>query len=257
MLRIRTCAVWFLIVAVTALLVVWVVGSSESFQACVNKYEHQEGAERAQNEESGLFVFVGVLGKCLGGFVNVNDNAIIAVATLLLMIITGALGYFGYVQTSTLRTQSRAYVLPDQLAVTDGTTVGQQQHAGEPGVILLIRNFGQTPGREVVSWADIRVEYVRFENTLTVPAVTKFGAATIGKGGHIRKFVQLGRKLNASEIGDIATGARAIYIYGRIEYRDVFGRPHYTNFRHRYIGAYPPSGSGGTMYLCEKGNESD
>lgn len=63
-------------------------------------------------------------------------------------------------------------------------------------------------------------------------------------------------RLAANEIGDIATGNRAIYLYGEIDYRDIFGKHRFSNFRLRYLGQYPPPPQGGLFNFSESGNDA-
>jgi len=62
--------------------------------------------------------------------------------------------------------------------------------------------------------------------------------------------------LNAQEIADIAAGTKRIYVYGRVEYLDIFGKPRFTNFRFFYSGIFPNPG-GMTLSTSERGNDFD
>jgi len=155
--------------------------------------------------------------------------------------------------------QLRAYVLPENGGILDGTMLNPPQpaRAGIPGVVLLIKNSGQTPAYEVVHWAQIEVVPVQDENrALVVPPMQKQYSSTLGSGGMTNKALWCGRALTPGEILEVANGTRAIYLFGRIEYKDAFKKPHFTNFRLHYIGQFPPV-PGAILYFSERGNDSN
>jgi hypothetical protein len=157
------------------------------------------------------------------------------------------------------RRQLRAYVLPDNCAIVDGTmlTPPRQDRVGVPGVSMLIKNSGQTPAYKVVSWAQIAVIFMRDEQTaLVVPPVAERFSNTVGASGLFNKALWYDRPLAANEIADIAAGVRAIYLYGRIEYRDAFKKKRFTNFRLFYTGAFPPIPNA-IFHFSEQGNDAD
>jgi hypothetical protein len=152
--------------------------------------------------------------------------------------------------------QIRAYVGPEGATIGDGTTWDPPQ-PNVPGVVMFIKNFGQTPAYKVVSWAQIAVIAVKDENTmLIVPPMVEQFSTTVGSGASYNKISKLDRQLAPNEIADIAAGVRAIYWYGRIEYRDIFKRPRFTNFRLRYMGQYPPPANA-ILNFSEKGNDTN
>jgi hypothetical protein len=155
--------------------------------------------------------------------------------------------------------QLQAYVLPDKVGIFDGTTVvpAQPARANVPGVGMAIKNFGQTPAFRVVSWAQITVMAMAQENTMpVVPPIPPQFSTTIGPSAVIQKAVWFDRQLTAQEIADIGTGLRAVYLYGRIEYQDVFKKARHTNFRLRYSGPYPPA-QGAIFNFSESGNDAE
>jgi len=154
--------------------------------------------------------------------------------------------------------QMRAYVLPENGSIWDGMTLDVPQPArkGIPGVVLGIRNSGATPAYNVVSWASIDVTDVKNEATLIAPKLQPQFTNTLAPHGLFTKALWFHRPLTSHEISDIATGVRAIYVYGRIEYRDVMGKDRFSNFRLRYNGAYPP-GKGTIFNFAETGNDAN
>jgi hypothetical protein len=153
--------------------------------------------------------------------------------------------------------QMRAYVYADNAGLYEGMmlTPPMPVHANEPGVVLVWRNTGQTPAVKVISWGQIAVIEPANEHTLVVPPLQDIYFNNLGSGGTANKAIWFGRALTASEITDIGVGVRAIYLYGRIEYRTIFKRKKWTSFRFRYSGAFPPP-SGVIFQVCEKGNDA-
>ena len=131
------------------------------------------------------------------------------------------------------------------------------EHTNEPGVAMAWRNSGQTPAKNVVSWGQIAViETANEERLLTIPTLEDKFATSLGMNGFASKFIWLGRQLTADEIRDVGTGARCIYLYGRIEYRDVFKIRRWTNFRYRWSGKFPTEPKNVVFATCEQGNTS-
>jgi hypothetical protein len=69
-------------------------------------------------------------------------------------------------------------------------------------------------------------------------------------------FRKPNRDLTAGEIADIQTGVKAIYLFGRIEYRDAFKKDRFTTFRMLYSGVWPLTASAGLNFAVQ-GNEAD
>jgi hypothetical protein len=163
-----------------------------------------------------------------------------------------------YVMARTARRQLRAYVFPENIGLYDGMMLDPEmpEHANEPGVVLVWRNTGQTPALKVISWGQLAIIEPANEETLITPKLEDIFSSNLGQNGSNSKALWFGRALTADEIRDIGRGAHAIYLYGRIEYRDIFKRPRHTNFRLAYAGPFPPP-KGATFRVCQKGNSSE
>jgi len=94
------------------------------------------------------------------------------------------------------------------------------------------------------------------DNALVLPPLQQRFPLTLGSGSTFNKSFWLDRPLAANEIADIAAGVRAIYVYGRIEYRDAFEKERFANFRLHYSGPYPPVPNA-VLYFSEKGNDAN
>jgi hypothetical protein len=161
-------------------------------------------------------------------------------------------------QRFTIRRQLRAYVFPETFDLYDGalSKPPNPQVANEPACVLILKNSGQTPAYKVVSFAKIElVEPINEDRLVTTPLLDKF-SANLGPGTQIRNSPRFGRQLTQNEIADINNGTKGLYLFGRIDYRDIFWRKRFTTFRLRYLGTYPPS-EPANLNFCERGNEVD
>jgi hypothetical protein len=188
---------------------------------------------------------------------NLTDR-IAAVATAAAFLQFVALVVTIGVQIGTSRRQLRAYVFPDASGVYEGMMLDTQlpAHENDVGVALALKNTGQTPAFDVLTWTKITITVPAEEDKLVPPRLEEKFPAYIGANSVMPKFLWLGRALSAAEIADINNQVRAIYLYGRIEYRDAFNRYRYSNFRLRYNGPFPPP-KGVSFLYCEKGNSAN
>jgi hypothetical protein len=156
------------------------------------------------------------------------------------------------------RRQLRAYVFPDSASILDGTMLDppQPERTNVPGIVMTIRNSGQTPAYQAVSWAQIAVINVNDETNLTAPEMRDLFSSPLGSGAVFNKALWFDRPLAANEITDISEGTRAIYLYGKIAYRDAFKKARFTNFRFRYIGRFPPHKEA-IINFSERGNDAN
>jgi hypothetical protein len=157
------------------------------------------------------------------------------------------------------RRQLRAYVLPENSGILEGNMLNPPQpaKANIPGVGMLIKNGGFTPAFNVRSLAQIAVIPVVNENTaLVVLPLPQQYPLTLGAGSTFSKAQWFNRALTPQEITDIAIGVQAIYLYGRIEYTDIFKRNHFANFRLHYTGQFPPLPTAYFLF-SQGGNSAD
>lgn len=156
----------------------------------------------------------------------------------------------------TAQRQLRAYVLPDKGSLFDGTMSNPPQpvYANVPGAVLTIRNTGQTPAYKVVSWARIDVAPIN-EPRLYKPQLSQVFSTTLGTGGTMPKQLWFDRPLTQEELTRVLEGTYAIYLHGRIEYRDVFKKKRFTNFRLHYSGQFPLL-QGMVFNFSEQGNDA-
>lgn len=125
-------------------------------------------------------------------------------------------------------------------------------------VKITLKNFGQTPARNVrfnVAWASGPPP---FPAELHKKVITDAdGRGSIGPGMEFfagvatHVFSEKDKTMSHDEIGKILDGKSKFWIFGVIEYDDVFGSEHRTRFRH-YMYIY--NGNVG-FSPCAEGNE--
>ena len=124
---------------------------------------------------------------------------------------------------------------------------------------MRIKNFGQTPAYDIIHWARMEVLPPIQENTLIPPRInTGTHAMSLAPNASFTKSIWFGRRLSAEEKQDIVSGSLAIFVYGRIDYVDAFGKPHFTTYRLIYSKSfYPPIGKEAVFNFCASGNATD
>lgn len=162
----------------------------------------------------------------------------------------------------TAERQLRAYVLNSSASLYDGSTMPNAivNRAGQPAVVLIITNHGQTPAYQVNHWAEIEVAPRVNEERMSVPSGHASAQAFIlGPSGTGTAMRWLGRPITPQEQAAIINGTYAIYAYGRVEYLDAFKQRRWSTYRLRYSGsAWPPIGGGSmSMDFCEGGNDAN
>jgi len=200
-------------------------------------------------------------------------NDPVAFFTMLLATITGGLAvYTGLLWRSTSKLvagadktaerQLRAYVHPDSTNLWDGSTLTppQPHRTNIPGIFVQWRNTGETPAKNVVSWARVAVFSPQYEARFKPPPKLEARFSNnLGRGVPGNKSLWYRRALTQQQAADVGTGRLGIYIYGRIEYEDIFKKKRWTTFKFVYTNSiFPPiAGGGGSFNICQSGNETD
>ena len=182
------------------------------------------------------------VGACIAGFA----QFLALVITIGIMIRNG-------------RRQLRAHVFPDDISLVTGMLLNPpEEHKRDiPAVSMIIKNSGQTPAYRVVSWWEIKLLNISEEKSLSVPPLADKFSTNVGPGCTFNKGIWYERALTADEKKEILAGTLGIYVHGRLEYQDVFGLRHFTNFRLVYSSKVFPPLKGAVMSFCEAGNEAN
>ncbi|MBV9567032.1 MAG: hypothetical protein JO172_02740 [Hyphomicrobiales bacterium] len=186
------------------------------FDAPPNKYEVEHNRKQQHNKA-------------------VSERWTTLVAGLTVAILIFQSGVFGYqaiqlkktvaTMSDTAERQLRAYI---------GVLSGVIQPGivdGIPGLLtrVEVKNFGQTPAYDFRSWIRVLIDH---------PNATPFQFPD-SLINHPRSLVspQVSISIDAGFsppndlLSEIKSGAKKLFVWGRIEYRDAFGRPRFFVFR--------------------------
>ena len=179
--------------------------------------------------------------------VNVRLALFISILTL---IGTLFIGWTFWENHRTTRAELRAYV---------GVVKSRVRHfevGQNPQIAIQFKNSGATPARRV-AMSSVFFVGVADETAIAIPELDPAEPAStsdIGPGtANSLRFVFPGA-LTAEQYDGIANGDYCIYANGRIEYLDVFGRMHFTNFR---VRQNPLAVGLSKMIYCAVGNEAN
>ena len=214
-------------------MVVWIVGTSESFQACIQQSQKPESYDTLYEGFAVLSVPWGRIVPCTGIFIRENSDAIIAVFTIILGLSTIGL----WLQTDRLAKgaentavrQLRAYVAIKPAQLTE-IRVGQV-----PSASFTMENTGQTPA--------YHVRYLAFVSVMPYPLNDDQGDLVGAYEGQKMPDLTLhsrgqteGEAIDDSALtGDAFNKAMTgngfrLYMAGMVRYDDAFGIGRKTKF---------------------------
>jgi hypothetical protein len=146
--------------------------------------------------------------------------------------------------------QLRAYVFPIEARLTKFT-------AGHPlECRIAIENSGQTPAYRLTHMA--RIGLVNFPPKEPHPECESSETTSktnIGPRGKIDKFGAMQWPLTEEWVTLLNSRAAAIYVYGRIDFTDAFGRPRWVKYRYM-TGGNEGFDREGRLAICQEGNET-
>jgi hypothetical protein len=163
-------------------------------------------------------------------------------------------GWQAWIASDTEERQLRAYLeLTDiEVVCPDCTTTGPANPEHQNLVHIRFENSGQTPAREIrykISWWPIASKNapLNFE----FPDYSPSGPTLVSTS----ELAQGKNRDGVGGIGDIepfrmaTTGASTLYLYGHLDYCDVFGKPRATGFCFIYV-----PNVGEKLPLCDRHN---
>jgi hypothetical protein len=167
-------------------------------------------------------------------------------------IIIGALQFLALVATvavtvRTSRRQLRAYIFNDHANLVD--------FDGIPVAQILLKNAGQTPARDVVAWNVVLLGAFPLEVELTRPSQADVSRCNLGPGMTFHITTQLSR-LSDSTKAAIREGRQALYVYGRADYADIFGKRRFLEWR-LLFGADSARRPDGNLLVSPLGNSAN
>jgi hypothetical protein len=163
-----------------------------------------------------------------------------------------------YILWVSSRRQLRTFVGPETFDLLEGNMLNPPQpaHANEPGAVVRIKNFGPTVAYNVRIITRLAVIEPINENTLIQPPLVNAFHSVLGPTVPSTSTAWLGRAVTPGEVDDLKAGVKAIYMYGRVEYRDIFKKERFTVFRLRYAGQFPPPAPA-VMTFAAQGNDAN
>lgn len=129
-----------------------------------------------------------------------------------------------------------------------------------PVAIAYAKNSGKTPALDVVHLGDITFDtFPTPQSKLIVGEAMDKIASVIGPDVVTNRNFKIHQPLNAAQIASLRSGDAAVYVFGTITYKDVFGVAHFTKYRVMYhaMGGGGHVGSHTTLSFCEGGNDTD
>jgi len=145
--------------------------------------------------------------------------------------------------------QLRAYVTISGCGISDLKTT-----KGPIKATLTMKNVGQTPAYDVVHPSAIGIHSFPRTDFPAPPQDLPLSKQVLGPNGIAYKFHTY-RVLTDEENDGITAGKMAIYVFGEVRYRDVFGNSHTTKYRYMIGGRVGLRGK--HMAACDDGNEAN
>jgi hypothetical protein len=139
----------------------------------------------------------------------------------------------------TAKRQLRAYVTVNGVIRTkDPGHLDAQGFA----VLVDVRNVGQTPAYDLLQWANISIQEFPLVTSLPIHCLENPTRSILPRDAKSMAFPAFTRDLTTIEENAIRANHTAVYVYGEIDYLDVFGERHLTQFRFRCNGQGYPLG---------------
>lgn len=231
----------------------WIISDSKSFQDCIDATKYPYSDQSVKECLPVLPVTFNAYKVCAGHFISENQEAIIALGTIVIALFTIILGIATVSLVNgadkTAERQLRAYVGVDAVSVS-----GISPNA-EPCAMITIRNFGQTPAYDLTHVGDIRL--APFPDAGTLEPITSAipPKQPLHPNAIIIKSVELRHSLTNEQLASVRHRNAAIYIFGIIKYRDTFGHERTTKYRAMTGGNMGIRGN--SVAGCEEGNNAD
>ena len=141
-----------------------------------------------------------------------------------------------------------------------GITLGVNGEAAVAGI--LIKNFGQTPAKEMKFW--IEMKFLNSNEIMELPIPlddAQQSKSTINPGFIV--FSEFGRPFAERELDSVRSGQSALFVRGRIDYLDVFDEKRFTEISLKMSGMEgpfdrnKPEALGWAFHPTTYGNESN
>ena len=125
-----------------------------------------------------------------------------------------------------------------------------------PQYIFESKNHGQTPARNVRVWTAWRYFDVPGYELPTEPNPDMLlSSMLLGPESTTHAFDNV--FLDQNRMALINAGTAVFFVFGKITYQDIFEEDHTTRFRCAMGGKFGPAQAGGSLLVCDEGNEFD
>ncbi|HXP29955.1 MAG TPA: hypothetical protein VN832_02615 [Stellaceae bacterium] len=203
---------------------VWIVATSEAFQKCVHERKNDRGYS-ALHESPSVVARAVVRWRdlnraCVGDFTDKNQGAILALATAVIAWFTISLAQATRLIHRHSEVSERAYVKISHCP--PGLTIDAEN--GTVKVVFRIENSGRTPADVTNVCLYLRV----------VPAGSKIPPYASPQDPPVPAFLVVGDKIfyhrefgiSGPEINHVFGATARLFVYGYVDYTDVFGQAH-------------------------------
>jgi hypothetical protein len=172
-------------------------------------------------------------------------------------------------QRKTSRAELRAYVFPEKARLLDGTNPKlREDNVGVPAAEVVIKNFGNTPARNVRHCGALILVPMNFaEEPRHHPGLEAYIGSTLAPGAWQTGIYALSGapiedldgRFCLSHLGvhDIRAGTWALMLYGKILYEDGFGNSRMTEYRLYHTNHWPLDDGEGPMRFTTRGNRDE
>lgn len=150
----------------------------------------------------------------------------------------------------TAERQLRAYVF------VDAASISGLDDSDKVAAVISIKNTGQTPAARLMHLGGMALTaYPPAEDFPFHPSGQGVpqSRGSLGPGMRQGKF-NVGEALGSDQKRGLQDGAMAIYVFGRIDYEDAFGKPRFTSYRFMVGGNAGVHGE--NLSQCEEGNDA-
>lgn len=151
---------------------------------------------------------------------------------------------------NTAKRQLRAYVF---VSLADGEKMFHDDKSGCLSAPLIIKNYGQTPAYKMKCNVFIGILKKPLSEQLDPPNYDNGSIGCLASGQVVRQYPTLPRKIDIPERNLILNGTHAIYVWGYLEYMDIFKSTQRVQFRMYSTGE---DFAGKELAYCNEGNEA-
>ncbi len=126
---------------------------------------------------------------------------------------------------STAEQQLRAYVF------TKHDQPATKSEEGHFIASIMVKNFGQTPAKDLTSFLHIGLHKLPLTAKLDTPTYEPNSSKSpLAPGEQFLQEITFAETFNQSEINAITKGEGAIFVHGELRYSDVFNKQRFTRF---------------------------